>query len=198
MRTVDPAKTAERRRQILDAALACFKEKGFQGAAMSAICKKAKMSPGHLYHYFSGKEDLIEAIAEKDSYFKQEKIASMVASGNTLDAMLERVSEIWSHEDAMQGALYSEVLAEATRNPRIATIIRGHEGKLRTLLAEAISNGQERGQIDTAIDPQGFATLIIGVVNGLSLSDDANTGIDRESAETAVKLMLNRCLRPNA
>ncbi|MBK1879700.1 TetR/AcrR family transcriptional regulator [Pelagicoccus mobilis] len=48
MRSVDPTLVSERRRQILEAALFCFREKGFHGASMSSICKKAQMSPGHL------------------------------------------------------------------------------------------------------------------------------------------------------
>ncbi|QYU68460.1 TetR/AcrR family transcriptional regulator [Leptolyngbya sp. 15MV] len=49
----------KRRRQILDAALRCFRESGFRGASVSDICKVAGMSPGHLYHYFPSKEAIV-------------------------------------------------------------------------------------------------------------------------------------------
>jgi TetR/AcrR family transcriptional repressor of uid operon len=64
MRKVDPVKHEEKRREILTAAQRCFARDGFQGASTSQTCKEAKNSPGHLYHYFASKEDIVKAIAE--------------------------------------------------------------------------------------------------------------------------------------
>ena len=55
-------KAAQRCEEILDAAIRCFREKGFHAASMSSIAKAFGMSAGHIYNYFDSKEDIIEAI----------------------------------------------------------------------------------------------------------------------------------------
>lgn len=50
------------RKQILDAALVVFAHKGFHGSSMSDIAKKAGISKGLAYNYFSGKKDLAESV----------------------------------------------------------------------------------------------------------------------------------------
>src|SRR6185295_9720563 len=55
----------ERRRQILDAAVACFARKGFHRASMQDIIAASGLSPGSIYCHFKGKEEIIEAIADE-------------------------------------------------------------------------------------------------------------------------------------
>ncbi|MDQ8205108.1 TetR/AcrR family transcriptional regulator [Pelagicoccus sp. SDUM812003] len=196
MRTVDPALLNERRRQILDAALICFREKGFHGAAMSAICKRAKMSPGHLYHYFSAKEDLIQAIVQEDSLQLEEKLSSLLQEDDLYGAMISRVHEIWDNDHRMGAALNAEVLAEASRNPRISKIIREHDARLRDKFASMIRSAQQAGNINPDIAPDGFATVIIGAINGMRMADEAGTQLDRAKATEALRELFIACLKP--
>lgn len=50
--------TAGRRREILEAALACFNKVGFLHTTMEDICRRAKASNGSVYHHFANKERL--------------------------------------------------------------------------------------------------------------------------------------------
>jgi len=63
------AGSAERRTEILRAALACFAEIGFSRTTMADIRRRAKASTGSIYHQFESKEHLaaevyLEGIAE--------------------------------------------------------------------------------------------------------------------------------------
>jgi AcrR family transcriptional regulator len=62
MRTSDTAgrrsRTADRRRQILEAALACFTDLGFAATTMADVCQRARASVGSVYHHFKSKEQL--------------------------------------------------------------------------------------------------------------------------------------------
>lgn len=53
---------AQRRRQIVEAALAKFAESGFQNASISEIAQAAGISKGLIYNYFKSKEDLLQAV----------------------------------------------------------------------------------------------------------------------------------------
>ena len=60
------ATKAARRAQIIEAAVACFLEKGYTNTSMSDIIKASGLSSGSIYSHFSGKEDiLITAINER-------------------------------------------------------------------------------------------------------------------------------------
>src|SRR5215510_12196798 len=51
-----------RRRQILSAALRAFAREGFHRTTMQDIFREADLSPGAVYSYFTGKDELIRAI----------------------------------------------------------------------------------------------------------------------------------------
>lgn len=53
---------ADRRRDILDAALACFVDKGLVATTIEEIRLAAGASIGSLYHHFDSKDDLATAL----------------------------------------------------------------------------------------------------------------------------------------
>lgn len=57
----------ERRRQIMEAALPVFAEKGFKGTTNRDIAQAAGIAPGLIYWYFKSKEDLFNAILDEFS-----------------------------------------------------------------------------------------------------------------------------------
>lgn len=54
----------ETKERLLECARAEFLEKGYQGASLRSICKKAGVTTGALYFFFKDKEDLFGAIVE--------------------------------------------------------------------------------------------------------------------------------------
>lgn len=48
-----------RRRQLIEAALELFAERGFEATTVKDICEKAGVAPGLIYHYFDSKECLL-------------------------------------------------------------------------------------------------------------------------------------------
>ena len=196
MRTIDRKKTAERRQQILQAALRCFKKKGFHGASMSYICKEAKMSPGHLYHYFSSKEDLIEAIVEEDRKTANDRIKEVAETSNTLQTLIAGVHKLWQQKIGVGGALNAEITAEATRNKRIASIVIERNRYFRSILKAAFVAGQEKGHISTDIDPEGFASFFMGIAEGLTALAEADPGIDIAKVTETIQLTWKKTLSP--
>lgn len=64
-RLTDATKAA-RRAQIIEAAIACFIERGYTNTSMSDIIKASGLSSGSIYSHFTGKEDiLVSAINER-------------------------------------------------------------------------------------------------------------------------------------
>jgi AcrR family transcriptional regulator len=64
MPKVSEQHAAARRRQIVEAASRCFARRGFHRTTMKDIFRESGLSPGAVYTYFFGKDDLIAAVAE--------------------------------------------------------------------------------------------------------------------------------------
>jgi len=64
-------KSALTRERIYRAAIALMKEKGYQGASIRDICKRASVSPGAFYSYFESKLDILKEIYRPgDEFFR--------------------------------------------------------------------------------------------------------------------------------
>jgi AcrR family transcriptional regulator len=53
---------ADRRSEILDAALACFSDSGYEGTTIEQIRTRSGASVGSIYHHFGGKEQIADAL----------------------------------------------------------------------------------------------------------------------------------------
>jgi AcrR family transcriptional regulator len=72
----------ESRERILRAALAVFARHGFGQASVRMIAAEAGVSPGLMYNYFGGKDDLLRAIYERGMRDVQESFARGDAAGS--------------------------------------------------------------------------------------------------------------------
>src|SRR5258707_6052077 len=52
------------RERILRIAIAEFSEKGYSGARVLTICRKSRVNPRMIYHYFGGKDGLYVTVLE--------------------------------------------------------------------------------------------------------------------------------------
>lgn len=84
--------TSDKRTAILEATLALISERGFHNTPMSLIAKTSGVSAGIIYHYFSGKEALINELY-KD--IKLEIIGAMLAGYSEDLSLDERFLGVW-------------------------------------------------------------------------------------------------------
>jgi TetR/AcrR family transcriptional regulator, repressor for uid operon len=201
MRRVDQAKYAEKRRRILKAAEGCFRRDGFRGASIGDICAAARMSPGHLYHYFGSKEAIIEALFE----LRLEREAAIVGeltltpNADLITAICgwldRRLKDVRGHGSS----LGLEMRAESARNPTIGKIASCADRGTRELLSRVIRDGQERGQVDPGLDPDTVAAIVHSIIFGLNrLGAIRDSTFDVKAASDMLKLLIERFLRPQA
>src|ERR1700744_2796149 len=63
---------SDKREAILEAMLDLVVERGLENAPMAVLARRSGASPGVIYHYFSSKEDLLQAVYERVSSVKRE------------------------------------------------------------------------------------------------------------------------------
>ena len=199
MRKLDPIKYEEKRREILKAVARCFRRHGLNGASISDICAEAKISPGHLYHYFDDKDAIITAMAEErlkeiTAHFER----SIDRPGFMVAGMLSEVDWLAQSEGPANSALLFEMLAEAVRRRPVAKTLRAFSREMRNVLVDLIHRGQARGEIDKEIDPVITATVLIGIMDAFRALALRYPEVDTSKATAVLKRLANRLLSPEA
>jgi AcrR family transcriptional regulator len=78
--TTRTPRAEQTRAAIIEAALALFTERGYEAATMRAIARRAGVSTGNAYYYFSSKEELIQ------EFYSRNYTAHLAASREVLAA----------------------------------------------------------------------------------------------------------------
>jgi AcrR family transcriptional regulator len=155
----------ERPGDIIAAALGVFAEKGFAGARMEEIARRAGISKGTLYLYFETKEDMFRAVVREVVVPNIEVVQKAVlAAGLPLPAMirtlLPRFAELVTTVPV--GAVAKMVIGESRNFPELARV--WHDEvifKAIGLIAGVVERAQERGEIRPG-DPRTHAFSIMG------------------------------------
>ena len=80
-----------RKRDILDAAAACFARAGLHRATMDDICTQAGLSKGAVYGYFKSKDDIVSALKVESVQRDAAIIRSPTQSGRPGGRVLSHV-----------------------------------------------------------------------------------------------------------
>ncbi|MGY1704760.1 TetR/AcrR family transcriptional regulator [Geodermatophilus sp. SYSU D00697] len=153
------------RRELLDAALRVFAEKGFAGAAVEAIAAEAGTSKVTLYAYFpAGRDDLFRELYEEiNTEYVELATARHAAATGLVDrvvALAAPLLEIGSRP--LVGTFYSN--SDPTIEPALAPV-RGHaSGVSATLIAEDVAAARAEGAIASGADPHTLAVLLVGAL----------------------------------
>lgn len=197
MRMPDPSLHAERRQQILEAAIRCFVRTGFHGTSMQAVCAEAGMSPGNLYRYFRSKTDIIAAIIDEERTKIVEGFAILEAADDFLGTFFQMLDQHLSmHGKRENVAMWSEVMSEICRSEEIAALYQSLERDLRGSMERALLKAIERGQIRPTLPADQVATLLISLGDGLCARAALDTTIDLMSLSCPVKMWTLTILNP--
>jgi len=178
-----------RRQQILDAACDCVRQAGFHGASMAEIAKAAGLSVGQIYRYFENKEAIIAAIVAQDLAEMREKFAEMESRpGDLVDALVEHLPEaVGKCFDLGRAALTLEVLAEASRNSKVAAILRAADEQERVYAQAMLDRGRRPEWTDAEFQARCevvgllFDGMIIRAVNHPDTDRESLTRVLRET-----------------
>jgi TetR/AcrR family transcriptional regulator, repressor for uid operon len=164
--------TSDRHTQILNAALACFAKRGFHQTSMHDISAEAGISVGLIYRYFENKEAVISAMADRHKKEIQE-VLERARQAPTLLESLEILFTAHCCEDAPQvvSAFVVDLYAEASRNPRMADLVRDVLDTAMSGVTDLIARSPEAVSAAPGLKPREMAELIFAVARGMLMLD---------------------------
>lgn len=159
------AKGEERRRTIIATATDVFATEGFEGAALKRVAELVGVREATLFHYFSSKQELQQAVlAERDERARE--------LGGDAGFGLEDLPLIAARNEQQPGLTALHAVASATANHPSHASHRYFRERYEMLVrntAENVREKQHSGEYRTDVDAEWAARLLIGVFDGLQL-----------------------------
>jgi AcrR family transcriptional regulator len=154
-------RVADRRAELLDAAVRVFAEKGFHASRVGDIATEAGVAHGLLYHYFRSKEEVLDTVFRDTWSALVAETERIESSGQPLREQLRLFARIYLGSWLQTPDLVRVLVREVARGPgagsRVAEI-----GELFDSLRRIIEAAQERGEARADIDPTTAAWALYG------------------------------------
>ena len=191
--------SADRRAQILEAAIVCFAKRGFHQASMHDISAEAGISVGLIYRYFENKEAVISAMADRH----KKEISEVLERARQAPTLLESLEILFTAhccegEPQIISAFVVDLYAEASRNPHVADLVRDVLQTSMNGVTELIARSPEAGRAAHGLTPDELSELIFAVARGMLMRDvlqpQEMTAAERRTRQLEVTRRLWRSL----
>jgi AcrR family transcriptional regulator len=108
--------------ELLAAALACFKERGFAATRLDDVAAKAGVTKGTIYLYYPSKEELFKAVVRGELVPNIERLEAALGEPGPTAALLERLFTVWAEHivPSPVSVIPKLVIAEASNFPELA------------------------------------------------------------------------------
>jgi AcrR family transcriptional regulator len=151
----------ETKDRIYSAAIDLMDSKGFENITIADISKKAGVSVGAFYHYFTSKNDILAEIFHKaDEYFSKQVISEL-----KMESIPEKIVGYFDHYARFNVSSGVE-LTQQLFNPKIKFFIKKDRPML-TILEDLIQEGQERNEIRADEDPEELSRFLFVMARGI-------------------------------
>src|ERR687892_2856397 len=163
------------RDRLLAAAAEVFAEKGYDGAGVQDIARRAGFTTGAIYGRFRGKADLLLAAMEANTHDEMEELfAEHRFEGRVTDILTTVGSHLVTEEFDSGQALLLEAFVAARREPEVAAMLRRVVGERTEWLTALVGQAKRTGAIDPELDSRsvvrfchavGFGFLLLGAID---------------------------------
>jgi TetR/AcrR family transcriptional regulator, fatty acid metabolism regulator protein len=149
-----PERTTDRRRELLDAAVRVFAQKGFGAARVGDIAEEAGVAHGLLYHYFRSKDEVLKTIFSETWELLQADTERIEQANVPLREQLRRFAAIYLGSWLTTPELVSVLVREIARSGEVGdgwVEIQGVIALLQAMIASAKSRGDVRADCDVVL-----------------------------------------------
>lgn len=173
-RSFHRAPEAERRQDLITATLDCISELGLQGATVREVATRAGVTPGLIRHYFSSKDQMLQAAYRKVMTGMTSKVADAADKGQSSararlhDFIVANLTPPVADGRAL--SLWAAFISHVRVDPDFAEIHRESYLAFRSVLEALVADVlTEAGQASDTKRCQELAIAINGVIDGLWL-----------------------------
>jgi TetR/AcrR family transcriptional regulator, fatty acid metabolism regulator protein len=152
---------ADRRRQILDAAVRVFARRGYHGSRVGEIAEEAGVAHGLLYHYFSSKEQVLQTVFRENWGELLERFRAVEAAGESAGEKLEGIAKILLRTWRNNPDLVTVMVREVARSPQLRGQVE-EVGEAFAIVQRVIEQGQAEGTFRRDVDARLASWIVYG------------------------------------
>lgn len=181
---------SERRRVLLDQAVALIREDGWENLTMSKLAQRAGVSRQLVYRYFGNLEDLALELAtqfQEDVY--EATVTAIESHPENLEAAMRYVMETFLVGLREERLAYREFFAGHWPHPRIPRALKEIRAKLRHRLVDFWAKSYEtRGGL-TSRDARALSSFLYVGLQGVVGQVNAGEMSAEEAVDFAVRIL---------
>tara|TARA_B100000902_G_C27270819_1_gene896175 strand:+ start:356 stop:931 length:576 start_codon:yes stop_codon:yes gene_type:complete len=155
-------------KKLTDAAAEVFAERGYDGAGVAEISRRAGVTTGAIYSRYRGKSELLfDAL---DTVVEEHLDSILTSSEYTSPA--EVLSSLGSHlldKHGDQDALLLEAVVASRRDSELSEMLGRRLEDQGMRLAKIIEEAKSDGQFDDSIDTKAIVTLALAISLGFTI-----------------------------
>lgn len=140
--------------------------KGYAATSPRAIMDASGVGQGSMYHHFRGKEALAyEAIERNAEEMRAQVVADLAAEGSSLEKIRTYLGR---KREVLKGCRFGKLVqdADVVKSPRLSSQVDDTLAWVQAQLAAVISDGVERGEFPSELNPIRTAAAIAATLQG--------------------------------
>jgi AcrR family transcriptional regulator len=179
-----------RKPQIIAAAAEVLYERGLFDTRIGDIAERAGTSSPTILYYFESKDRLLEeAVAFADKQFYERLADGQGQIERATDKLVHLIEETSLGPGGLNDyTLWMEIWVRARRDPTVRRSYFRLDRRQRGLIADIVREGQAAGEFSPDADPDEFALLLSGLLDGLGVQ------VTLGQPDVSPARMVQRCL----
>lgn len=156
--------------RLVAAAAEVFAEKGYDGAGVAEIARRAGLTTGAIYSRYSGKAELLaEAIRHHTRDEFDRLFAEHAFEGRATDILHTVGAHLVTRTPEASQALLLEAFVAARRDPEVAGLLRDHLLERASRLGDLVDASKAAGLVDPDLDTEAIVQFAHAVGLGFLL-----------------------------
>lgn len=179
-----------RKPQIIAAAAQVLYERGLFDTRIGDIAEQAGTSAPTILYYFESKDRLLEeAVDQSDREFFERLAEGQAQHERASDKVVDLIEETSLGPGGLNDyTLWMEMWVRARRDPTVRSNYFRLNCRERKLIADIIRAGQADGEFSKDVDPDDFALVLSGLMDGLGVQ------VTLGQPDVTPERMVERCL----
>ena len=189
---------------LIKTAAEVFAERGYAGAGVAEIARRAGVTTGAIYSRYSGKSELLlEALKRSFVLHFGDAIASALSGENRAENFdqdgvgIRSIGLLANDEWKGHDALFLEAVVASRRDEEIATMLSQRLATAGTFLAKRIDTQKANGPVDSSFDTDALKTYALAMRMGFSVLRSLNYEMpDPDEWQTVLNQTQRSILKP--
>jgi AcrR family transcriptional regulator len=154
--------------KIIKSAISTFSKYGYDKSRMDDIAKTAKLSKGTIYLYFKNKEELFNAISERNTNELKNQLSKLFQ--NSDNDLITSIQNFYEDINDQGYRMFFEIIAESSRNKKLKQLLYQERRKILDIIIDHLNILKEKGYIRKDKEITEIAYGLVSLYDGLKIN----------------------------